>query len=1422
MANCVNKSLPEFKALQKETGLHSEVLAAKIGVWQDNNGSDQFPEVEKLYTSQTVEETIYYHKNENFEVKEKDYISQITNSLYDLASDRSLISEKKYKGKRRILHTYKNSNSRAYKTVKAREEITNENFNRLTNLNNAHSNGNLPYIIEEIAPTKDGIPNYTVEVNPDFLDVEWTKLKEGNREEERLVEEGNIAGKQLKMFEGYVEQKNTEIDLEYDTLDEINAKVSMLSAAFNNAGMEVSVEMNADLPKNVYGRVKGKKIEINPRYAKKDTVIHEFGHIFIDALGGMSNNFIKRGRKLLEGSKIESEVIKEYSKGDDAIEGEVLDKEILVTAIGIEGSKLYDERAKSPFLTWLKIFLNKVRLTLGLNGNVALELANQMLTDKIKKNKLTNESFNIWQYSKAAGNEKSVSEEESRIELLINKIYDRINILKAKYDKTGNDTFKKNVSELLEDLENLRDDKGLIRYVEEALSQSEKINTRLSAIYYSDESINPQNLNAISTYSGAFNLLPEVSKAIESEIRKATKAQDTDRVEMLSDQLDKIDKANSLIKRNQSLYDNVQLEYLAQLMTPHSNRMKFEKKEEYTREYYRLYGRKDKEAKDKYVENKLIENAKEIAALEEDHVKKILGNAPRDITSTEAWIVDPKNLDDSLIQTAIKLLDKADYKAMRLFIDERNEANSLHEELKEFKGTSNQQKLYEDIIEKINGKPTGFMVGKYLSSYDDAINDFWKPFNESNTKPTKKDFKKYPKLEDYRNPQWDKLNNMSPDNIVRRTYNYLSESSRKRDEATPDKYRLASGFKKERNSTSSFISAEEATNKKESINSIRYRLPAIEKNTMERLYEQGLFTTVKEGFKDAFSKDSMYIDSGEDGSKEINPNLKAVIVDEKGKQNQTIPIHYRGKVKKASQQSYDLLGISLMDYNMVTNYKEKKKVSDSLEIINDYASKRDIQIREGGKTLINKLGVGKKSYVTKKGIESESYKALNSLIQDRLYGISSIDLGDISIAGRSVSLNKLSNVAMGWAGNTMLVLNESAAAVNLLQGKFQNFLESATGNQYDRKNLRNAESLYIKNSGSILNDIGREIPTSITNLLNEKFDSFADFSGLREKFANDTKAKRLFNTNSGHFLNHSSEHYIQSTVMYAILDKIKVKDGKGNLISLHEAYEVVNGKLELKKGITGVNEDFEFEVSRKIKEVIKQIHGNYDKNNQAQAQRYVSGKFAFMLRKWMVVGTQRRWRGLREASKKKENRDPDNYAFNSILEENMEGYYSTFIRFMSDNRAELKKLQFGVMSGNWNELTDKERNNIRRTIIDISAMSLSIIASSILAGLAEGADDEDKKQYYAAAYLFRRFHSELRFYSDPREVFKILASPAASTRTIENFFHFTDQLIFHPTERYVRGDRKGELKLKRRASKLLPVFSQLDRNIIDTYKWLDR
>ena len=48
MAKCVNINHPDFLGLVDETGMHPAVLSAKMGVWMEQNNTDEWPNVDQL------------------------------------------------------------------------------------------------------------------------------------------------------------------------------------------------------------------------------------------------------------------------------------------------------------------------------------------------------------------------------------------------------------------------------------------------------------------------------------------------------------------------------------------------------------------------------------------------------------------------------------------------------------------------------------------------------------------------------------------------------------------------------------------------------------------------------------------------------------------------------------------------------------------------------------------------------------------------------------------------------------------------------------------------------------------------------------------------------------------------------------------------------------------------------------------------------------------------------------------------------------------------------------------------------------------------------------------------------------------------------------------------------------------------------
>lgn len=69
MANCVNIKSKEFRNLLRDTNLTEKVLAAKVSLWQDDNGIDNFPTKQDIYKTMPLPLRLGIYKNEVTELQ---------------------------------------------------------------------------------------------------------------------------------------------------------------------------------------------------------------------------------------------------------------------------------------------------------------------------------------------------------------------------------------------------------------------------------------------------------------------------------------------------------------------------------------------------------------------------------------------------------------------------------------------------------------------------------------------------------------------------------------------------------------------------------------------------------------------------------------------------------------------------------------------------------------------------------------------------------------------------------------------------------------------------------------------------------------------------------------------------------------------------------------------------------------------------------------------------------------------------------------------------------------------------------------------------------------------------------------------------------------------------------------------------------
>lgn len=314
-------------------------------------------------------------------------------------------------------------------------------------------------------------------------------------------------------------------------------------------------------------------------------------------------------------------------------------------------------------------------------------------------------------------------------------------------------------------------------------------------------------------------------------------------------------------------------------------------------------------------------------------------------------------------------------------------------------------------------------------------------------------------------------------------------------------------------------------------------------------------------------------------------------------------------------------------------------------------------------------------------------------------------------------------------------------------------------------------------------------------------------------------------------------------------------------------------KTERTDGIS--NEDFK-KISILMRSASREFFGNHDPNNKTIVQTTAVGGLMFQMRNWLIPGVQKRFGGIgnigkhdyRDLTLEELNRftgsefDKDTLkvannlmvegitkqdAFNALealdprlandrvinhytntinLEQKhysvekgtfREGQYITAMNFLYDLRYDLKALRLNTVPENWHNLTDQEKGNIRKTVIELGIAIMFLIASMKFDDL-----DDDDPDLVIATYLTRRMYSELFTFVNPKEAVRTFKSPFVAMGTVEDAMDLVIQICTDPSERYKAGRRRGEFKLNRRLTKLIPLYKQYDRNTKEALIFLQR
>ena len=546
------------------------------------------------------------------------------------------------------------------------------------------------------------------------------------------------------------------------------------------------------------------------------------------------------------------------------------------------------------------------------------------------------------------------------------------------------------------------------------------------------------------------------------------------------------------------------------------------------------------------------------------------------------------------------------------------------------------------------------------------------------------------------------------------------------------------------------------------------------------------------------------------------------------------------------------MGDNLLRFSaMAENYETMAEIEDTLLAMMEVLKNRSYNPSSTQKIVTNVKG-------KLKNVGMGKTKSNDSLIVQRANKFMSMIYYDNNKKTRGFA-DKVSSGLIQLGSATYVGFNVFGNINNYAVGRINNGIEMFGGRYFDSKSYLRAEAAF---NGRVIQDFVKKavdntstagfygkgkykeyIPGSKYEALVKLYRMMDDKADLREQNKAIGKESKFREALSwAYLIQDGAEYNVQTKVGIAILMSKQIRNNKGEEMSLYDAYQYneVTGELTLKKGFsqmvnnkpgevaTGETATVEFteqkryEIRNYIREVNKQIHGNYASVDRTVMQEWWLGNLAMQFHKWVAPAIKARFR-------------PE------YFDENLgwvEGRYNSFISFTGyalKNLGEGRQIvqKYKDMKGQ-KALT--AITGVKRTVAEIGFIFASFAMASILDSLFDD-DDDDKSRYAkrmenALIYQMRRQQRELMFFIPLigfKEQHMMVKSPISATRTVNELVEAVVKSAYHPLALiraaynpsynilkdknyyYQRGTRKGQSKVGKEWGDVIPLWYTLNR-----------
>ena len=548
---------------------------------------------------------------------------------------------------------------------------------------------------------------------------------------------------------------------------------------------------------------------------------------------------------------------------------------------------------------------------------------------------------------------------------------------------------------------------------------------------------------------------------------------------------------------------------------------------------------------------------------------------------------------------------------------------------------------------------------------------------------------------------------------------------------------------------------------------------------------------------------------------------------------------------------------------MAEHYEVMGEIEDTLTAMVKVIENRTYSPADPAIITGTKLDSKFKKVGTIKGSDSNALRRAKKYMSMIYYDNELATKGMIDkIADELIGISSLSYVAFNPFGN----LN------NYVMGRINNGIEMLGSRYFSKQNYARASKEYnvhgvsglLTRTSHALTDIADIATLGKTGLKksdydadkpNSKYEAFVDMFRMMDKATDIRENTSEFDSKSiwsrfkewGYVIQDAAEYNVQTKVGMAILMDVTIKNSKtGETLSLYDAfqYNSETHKNELMPGYDTIvskngteqpyTDQFRYDLRNEIREVNKQIHGNYAKEDRMVIQGHTLGNLATQFHKWVAPAIRARFR-------------------REYFDQNLgwiEGRYRSFFKFLNHAKNEMVRGNFNINPAKYNEsfkeaygftgdggnIDQRAEDKLRgfyRTTGELAIMMSVVVLNSLLAGLLAG-DDDDEELTKRLKNLVRlqgdRTYKEMVLFTPLPEGLKqqyaLMKSPIATTRTLGELgeavslsymtplgYLYEGKDAFYADKDYVYQNKpnKGQLKVYKNWADVVPILYSIQK-----------